>query len=82
MPRRIPFEHRGGKIFIDEEPFDWDLDDEAIEEANKQSANAQFMRAIHLDIMEHFLVSLSEVLGFRPTMKQVNEALKSGHISK
>lgn len=82
MSREISFEQKDGKIFIDGEPFDWQLDEEAINEANKQSANEQFMRAIHLDIMGHFIDSLSEVLGFRPTMKQVNEALKSGFISK
>lgn len=82
MSRKIPFEHRDGKIFVDEAPFDWELDQEAIDDANKQAANPDFMRAIHLDIMEHFLRSLSEVLGFRPSMKKVNEALKSGFISK
>lgn len=82
MSRNIPFEHRGGKIFIDDEAFDWDLDDEAIEGANKHAGNPEFMRAIHLDIMEHFLRSLSEVLGFRPSMRQVNEALKAGFITK
>lgn len=82
MSRQIPFQQKDGKIFIDEEAFDWDLDDEAIQAANKHAGNPQFMRAIHLDIMEHFLRSLSEVLGFRPSMKQVNEALKAGFISK
>ncbi len=82
MSRKIPFEHRAGKIFIDDEAFDWNLDDEAIEGANRHAGNPDFMRAIHLDIMEHFLVSLSEVLGFRPSMKQVNESLKAGFITK
>lgn len=82
MSRKISFEKRDGKIIIDGSPFDWDLDDEAIEGANRHANNLEFMRAIHLDIMEHFLVSLKEVLGFRPSMKQVNDALEAGFISK
>lgn len=82
MPRSIPFEVRDGKIFVDDSAFDWDLDDEAIENANRHASNPDFMRAIHLDIMGHFLSSLEEVLGFRPSMRQVNEAIKAGSISK
>lgn len=82
MSRTIPFESRDGKIFVDDTAFDWELDDEAIESANRHAGNQQFMRAIHMDIMDHFLSSLAEVLGFRPSMKQVNEAIKSGFISK
>jgi len=82
MPREVEFRARAGKIFIDGEPFDWALDDDAIDEANRHSGTPQFMRAIHNDIMGHFLNSLSEVLGFRPSMRQVNEALERGFISK
>lgn len=82
MPREIDFEARNGRIFIDGEPFDWSLDDEAIEQANDLSDTHEFARAVHNDIMGHFLDSLSEVLGFRPSMKQVNEALDGGFISK
>jgi hypothetical protein len=82
MSRKISFENIDGKIFIDDSAFDWELDDEAIDGANRHANNPEFMRAIHLDIMEHFLRSLAEVLGFRPSMKQVNEALRAGFISK
>lgn len=82
MPREIEFESRGGRIFIDGQPFDWALEDEAIDEANRHAGTPQFIRAIHNDIMGHFLNSLSEVLGFRPSMRQVNEALDRGFISK
>lgn len=82
MSRPIDFESRHGKIYIDGEEFDWGLEDEEIMEANKHVGNPEFMRAIHNDIMSHFLNSLQEVLGFRPTMKQVNEAIKKGHIQK
>jgi hypothetical protein len=82
MPREISFQHKNGRIFIDGEAFDWDLDDSAISEANRHAGNGAFMRAIHNDIMNHFLDSLAEVLGFRPSMKQVNESLARGFISK
>lgn len=82
MSREIEFEQRGDRIFIDGEPFDWSLDDEAVEQANALASVDEFTRAVHNDIMGHFLDSLSEVLGFRPSMKQVNEALDGGFISK
>jgi len=81
MAREISFEVSGGKILIDGGVFDWGLDDEAIQDANRHADKEEFMRAIHNDIMEHFLISISEVLGFRPTMKQINEAISRGHIS-
>lgn len=82
MSREILFECRNGKIFIDGSAFDWDLDDDAIDNANRHSGNPEFMRAIHADIMDHFLGSMAEVIGFRPSMKKVNEAIKAGFITK
>lgn len=82
MSREISFRAEGGRILIDDEPFDWGLDVNAIEEANSHSSDAAFMRSIHMDIMGHLLDSLSEVLGFRPSMGQVNEALVAGFIKR
>lgn len=82
MAREIGFQQKGTTILIDDEPFDWDLDESSIDEANQHCGSPHFMRAIHGDIMRHFLSSLSEVLGFEPTIKQVNEALKRGFISR
>lgn len=82
MAREISFQQRNGRIFIDGEPFDWELDDDAMAEANRHAGNPEFMRAIHNDIMGHFLESLEAVLGFRPSMRQVNESLHRGSISK
>lgn len=82
MAREIEFEKRNGRIFVDGQPFDWALDDVSMDEANRHSGCELIMRAIHADIMGHFLDSLSEVLGFRPTMAQVNDALEKGFISK
>jgi len=82
MPREIEFKALGGRIFIDGEPFDWGLDDDAMDEANRRCSTPQFARAIHADIMGHFLDSLSQVLGFRPSMRDVNESLDRGYISR
>lgn len=67
-------------IFIDEELFDWGLDEGALERANEFSSNLQTMEAIHLDIKNYFLECLSEQLGFKPTIKQINKALQDGYI--
>lgn len=82
MSREIEFKQIGESIVIDGERFDWDLDDESIEDANRHANTPAFMRAIHADIMSHFLGSLEAVLGFRPTMRQVNQALEKGFITK
>lgn len=82
MSRQIDFKQSGDSILIDGERFDWSLDDESIEDANRHANTPEFMRAIHSDIMSHFLESLEAVLGFRPTMKQVNDSLDRGFITK
>ena len=64
-------------ILIDGELFDWGLDDDSIEMANNQ----QDIKSVHRDIRDHFLDSLGEVLGFRPNMAQVNEAIRTGELS-
>jgi hypothetical protein len=67
-------------IKIDGDVFDWGLDDDALAQANQHALSKDTMKAIHSDIKNHFLDCLSEHLGFRPTMKQVNKALKEGFI--
>jgi hypothetical protein len=64
-------------ILIDGELFDWGLDDASIKMANEQKD----IKSVHADIRDHFLDSLEEVIGFRPTMAQVNEALRKGIMS-
>lgn len=67
-------------ILVDGEIFDWGLDEESLEQANKYANNKQTMSAIHADIKNYFLESIAEYLGFKPTIKQINEALKNGFI--
>jgi hypothetical protein len=82
MASEISFRQEKDRILIDEEPFEWELDEDAINEANRHAGTPQFISAIHNDIMGHFLDSLASVLGFRPSMMQVNESLQRGFITK
>lgn len=71
-------ESEGQKVlFVDGELFDWGLDDDSIEMANNQKD----IKSVHRDIRDHFLDSLGEVVGFRPTMAQVNQAIRTGELS-
>lgn len=71
-------EYEGQKvILIDGEVFDWGLDDASIEIANEQ----EDIRSVHMDIRDHLLDSLEEIVGFRPTMAQINKALRTGSLS-
>lgn len=68
-------------IFVDEEMFDWGIEEEALQEAKKFAAgDPSIKKAIHGDIKSFFLDSLSEFLGKEVTLKDVNEAIESGYI--
>jgi hypothetical protein len=81
---KIPLEikdYEGQKVlFVDGELFDWGIDEEALSLANEQFSNEDAMKAIHTDMRDYFLECLGSVLGFKPTIKQVNLAIKSGFI--
>lgn len=68
-------------IFINDELFDWGIDEEALFQANQLSSNPSALKAIHIDIKNYFLDCIEELIGFRPTILQINEALKIGYIS-
>jgi hypothetical protein len=67
-------------IFINGELFDWGLDEESIEQANKYANDKQTISAIHKDVKNYFIDCISEYLGFKPTIKQINKALEKGFI--
>ena len=68
-------------IFVDDELFDWGIEEEALEQARKFSKNDEGIQtAIHGDIQKYFLDSLSEFLGHTITLKEVNEAIENGFI--
>ena len=83
--KNIPFEvgeFEGQKVIvIDGEIFDWGIDDDALNQANQYVSNKETMSAIHSDIKNYFLECLSEVLGFEPSIKQINDALELGYIN-
>ena len=67
-------------LMIGDDIFDWALDDDALAQANQYAPSKSMMKAVHADIKNHFLDCLTEHLGYKPTMKQVNDALKEGFI--
>lgn len=76
----ISFKLKNKEILINDEVFDWGIDEDALKQANELASNPNALKAIHLDIKNYFLECLETYLGFKPTMKQVNEALKNGYI--
>lgn len=84
---KINFEikdYQGEKVIqIDQDIFDWRLDDDALDQANEfASSNPNALNSIHQDIKNYFLECLEEFTGFKMTMKEVNQALKFGYIEK
>lgn len=74
-------EEQGNKaIFIDNELFDWGIEENALEQANQYASNDEILKAIHTDIREYFLDCIEQYLNFRPTIKQINKSLKVGYI--
>lgn len=84
----VPFEvreyfengHMSQGIFIDNELFDWGVDEEDFKEA--MSLGPEYVRIIQQDIARHFIESLSEFMGRVVTPQEVNEAQATGWIAK
>lgn len=66
------------EIWIDGEKFDWSVDITSFHEAVKMGP--MYKKAVQKSIVEHFVNSVSDVLGRKVTMKEVNEATKRGWI--
>ena len=67
-------------IFINDELFDWGIEEDALQQANQYASNDEILKAIHADIKEYFLDCIEQYINFRPTMAQINEGLKIGYI--
>lgn len=80
IPFKIQEQNNQKVILINDEVFDWGLDEEALNQANQISSNPNALKAIHFDIKNYFLECLGEYLGFKPTIKKVIESLKVEHI--
>lgn len=65
-------------IFLDDELFDWEVDQESLEKAWEMGP--EFLKAAQQDIQKHFLESLSDFLGRPVTAMQVAVASQTGWI--
>lgn len=65
-------------IFIDGEILDWKIDMNSYMDALKMGP--QYQREIQRSIEEHFIESVSDMLGRKVTMLEIKAAIKSGLI--
>ena len=65
-------------IYIDDELFDWSIDEEAYHWAEMQGPDV--LRAVQRDICKHFLDCLSEVVGRKISLDDFQQAAKTGWI--
>jgi hypothetical protein len=71
-----PFFHKN--IYIDNELFDWEIDEDAYKWAENQGPEILF--AVQKDIINHFLNSISEFTEKKITLKDLQEAIRTGWI--
>lgn len=62
-------------LAIDNEIFDWGIEEEEIKQARRSSAIKDDLLG---NIQKHFITSLSSFLGREVTIKEVNDAIESG----
>ena len=68
-------------IFINDESFDWQIEEDDLEEAIRfADNNTEVKKAIHADIKNFFLDCVNQVLNKEVTLKQINDALENGYI--
>lgn len=68
-------------IFVDDEVFDWGLVEDGLRRARQYvKKNPLMEKAVYGDIQNHFVNSFSEFLGRPISLKEINEAIKKGHI--
>lgn len=82
MRRKVLFEIRrfNGEdlIFIDNQYFDFAIDDESLKKVN--SLEGEELKKVHENIKNYLLTSLAGVLGRPITMREVIEAIETGYI--
>ena len=68
-------------IFVDDEMFDWGIEETDIQSAVRAArGNPAVAEALHSDIQQHLLDSLSEFIGKEVTFKDIINAQKDGYI--
>lgn len=65
-------------VFIDGELLDWSVEVADIFEARKMGP--KFMQSVKMDIVRHFLQSVSEFLNRKVSVEELNEAKNNGYI--
>jgi len=68
-------------IFINDESFDWQIEEEDLEEAMRfADDNPAVKKAVHADIKNFFLDCIKQVLNQEVSLKQINDALEIGYL--
>lgn len=67
------------RLFIDNQLFDWGIDEEAIEQINKIE-NKEDLEKINENIKQFFLECLSSMIGKKINIKEAYESIISGQI--
>jgi hypothetical protein len=67
------------RLFVDNQLFDWGIDEEALSQIDKIS-NKEDIEKIHENIKNFFLDCFSSMIGNKINIKQAYEAIVSGQI--
>lgn len=75
-------EHENQKVLlINNEIFDWQIEEEELEDAIKFANNDnKVKKAIKADIQNFFLSCLGEILNKKITLKELNDGIEKGFI--
>jgi len=65
-------------VFIDGEELDWAMDASSLMEA--RAMGPKFFRAVQADIIRHYVESVSEVVGRKVTVEDIQNARQTGWI--
>lgn len=65
-------------IFIDDELLDWSIDINSL--ANAIKNGPEFLAVIQKDIENHFIESVSDFLGRKVTIEEIQTAIRTGYI--
>ncbi len=66
------------EVWINDEKLDWSIDIKSFHEAVKMGL--MYQKAVKRDIVRHFVESVSDLVGRKVTMQDVNEAIQRGWI--
>lgn len=81
MTKTIEIRRHNGEncIFIDNQLFDWGIDEEAIDQI-KKIENEEDLKKIKENIKNFFLDCFSSIVGKEITIKQLYKAIESGQL--